>query len=172
MCYTTKSHSDADKGLYEGCMDDLMFSIKSNCMFNDLLIANEWYACIARNKKKSRLLLLWYLMLRTFEFNSLWHNEVMWRYRTGPTLAQVMACCLMTPSHYLNQCWLIIRKVQWIDLRAISQNISQPSTTKIGLKKECYLSWISLKLSRNKFVKYHVLQASLFLARAGDICRV
>ena len=23
-------------------------------------------------------------------------------------LAQVMACCLMTPSHYLNQCWLII----------------------------------------------------------------
>ena len=23
-------------------------------------------------------------------------------------LAQVMACCLMTPSHYLNQCWLFI----------------------------------------------------------------
>ena len=28
------------------------------------------------------------------------------------TLAQVMACCLTAPSHYLNQCWLIIRKVQ------------------------------------------------------------
>ena len=24
-----------------------------------------------------------------------------------------MACCLMTPSHYLNQCWLIINLVQW-----------------------------------------------------------
>ena len=29
------------------------------------------------------------------------------------TLAQIMACCLMAPSHYLNQCWLIIKGVQW-----------------------------------------------------------
>ena len=29
------------------------------------------------------------------------------------TLAQVMACCLMAPSHYLNQCWLIISDVFW-----------------------------------------------------------
>ena len=28
--------------------------------------------------------------------------------RSGSTLAQVMACCLTTPSHYLNQWWLII----------------------------------------------------------------
>ena len=28
-------------------------------------------------------------------------------------LVQVMACCLKAPSHYLNQCWLIITKVQW-----------------------------------------------------------
>ena len=27
------------------------------------------------------------------------------------TLAQVMACCLMAPSHYLNQCWLMISEV-------------------------------------------------------------
>ena len=31
---------------------------------------------------------------------------------TGSTLAQVMACCLTAPSHYLNQCWLIICKIQ------------------------------------------------------------
>ena len=24
-----------------------------------------------------------------------------------------MACCLTAPSHYLNQCWLIISKVEW-----------------------------------------------------------
>ena len=30
-----------------------------------------------------------------------------------PILAQLMACCLMTPSHYLNQWWLIISEVQW-----------------------------------------------------------
>ena len=33
--------------------------------------------------------------------------------RSGSTLAQLMACCLMAPSHYLNQCWLIISEVQW-----------------------------------------------------------
>ena len=27
-----------------------------------------------------------------------------WRQRSGSTLAQVMACCLTAPSHYLNQC--------------------------------------------------------------------
>ena len=26
----------------------------------------------------------------------------------GLTLAQVVACCLITPSHYLNQCWIHI----------------------------------------------------------------
>ena len=33
--------------------------------------------------------------------------------KTESTLAQVMACCLMAPSHYLNQYWLIISKVLW-----------------------------------------------------------
>ena len=39
--------------------------------------------------------------------------DVMGRYRFGSTLAQVMACCLTAPSHYLNQCWLIISAVLW-----------------------------------------------------------
>ena len=29
------------------------------------------------------------------------------------TLVQVMACCLKAPSHYLNQCWLIINGFLW-----------------------------------------------------------
>ena len=33
--------------------------------------------------------------------------------RFGSTLAQIMACCHTAPSHYLNQCWLIISEVQW-----------------------------------------------------------
>ena len=33
--------------------------------------------------------------------------------RSGSTLAQVMACCLTAPSHYLNQSWFIISKVEW-----------------------------------------------------------
>ena len=46
-------------------------------------------------------------------FNSLWPSDAIWRQRSGSTLAQVMACCLTAPSHYLNQCWLIISKVLW-----------------------------------------------------------
>ena len=45
--------------------------------------------------------------------NSLWPSDTIWRHGIGSTLVQVMACCLTAPSHYLNQCWLIISKVQW-----------------------------------------------------------
>ena len=45
--------------------------------------------------------------------NSLWPGDAIWRRGTRSTLAQVMACCLATPSHYLNQCWLIIGEVTW-----------------------------------------------------------
>ena len=45
------------------------------------------------------------------EMVSLWPSDAIWRHRSGSTLAQVMACCLTAPSHYLNQYWLIIRKV-------------------------------------------------------------
>ena len=50
-----------------------------------------------------------------FGFNSLWPSDVIWRHgSTGrSTLAQVMACCLTAPSHYLNQCWLMISEVLW-----------------------------------------------------------
>ena len=45
--------------------------------------------------------------------NSLGPSDATWRQRTESTLAQVMACCLTAPSHYLNQCWLIISKFLW-----------------------------------------------------------
>ena len=45
--------------------------------------------------------------------NSLWPGDAIGWYRCGSTLVQVMAWCLMAPSHYLNQCWLIIKGVLW-----------------------------------------------------------
>ena len=45
--------------------------------------------------------------------NSLWPSDTIWWLRSGSMLAQVMACCLTAPSHYLKQCWLIITKEQW-----------------------------------------------------------
>ena len=45
--------------------------------------------------------------------NSLWPSDAIWRHRSGSTLVQIMVCCLTAPSHYLNQCWLIISEVLW-----------------------------------------------------------
>ena len=45
--------------------------------------------------------------------HSLWPSDARCRQRSGSTLAQVMACCLTAPSHYLNQHWQIIREVLW-----------------------------------------------------------
>ena len=47
------------------------------------------------------------------QINSLWPSDTIWWHRSGSTLDQVMAWCLMAPSHYLNQCWLIISQVLW-----------------------------------------------------------
>ena len=49
----------------------------------------------------------------TQSLNSLRPSDAIWRQWSWTTLAQVMACCLTAPSHYLNQCWLIIRGVLW-----------------------------------------------------------
>ena len=59
-------------------------------------------------------------------FNSSWISDAIWRHRSGLTLAQLMACCLTAPSHYLNQCWLIISGVK----RVISLEIQQWWITK------------------------------------------
>ena len=45
--------------------------------------------------------------------NSLSHRDATWRQRSGSTSAQVMACCLTAPSHFLNQCWLVNSEVRW-----------------------------------------------------------
>ena len=44
--------------------------------------------------------------------NSLWPSDAIWGHGPRSALAQVMACCLMAPSHCLNQRWLISGKFQ------------------------------------------------------------
>ena len=56
-------------------------------------------------------------------FNSFWPIDTTWHHRTWSTLVQVMACCLMAPSHYPNQCWFIISEILWYFLKAISLEI-------------------------------------------------
>ena len=75
-----------------------------------------------------------------FLFQSQWRVSThcglvtQWRYSSGSTIAQVMGCCLMAPSHYLNQCWLITKGVLRNSPRAISQEELKKSIHKIDLK--------------------------------------
>ena len=54
--------------------------------------------------------------------NSIWSTDVIWWHKSRSTLAWVMACCLMAPSHYLNQGWLLISKVPFITVSAQAIN--------------------------------------------------
>ena len=47
------------------------------------------------------------------KINSLCPGDATLWHRCWSTLAQVMACCFTAPSHYLNQCWLLISEVLW-----------------------------------------------------------
>ena len=48
-----------------------------------------------------------------FYINSSWTNDPIWHQRSWATHGQVMACCLISPSHYLNQCWLLTNEIRW-----------------------------------------------------------
>ena len=50
------------------------------------------------------------------EVNALKPSDATWHHRSWWAVVQVMTCCLTAPSHYLNQCWLIISKVLWHSL--------------------------------------------------------
>ena len=49
--------------------------------------------------------------------------DAIWWHRIGSILAPIMANCLMAPSHYLNQCWLIISDSLWHSPNVFSQEI-------------------------------------------------
>ena len=77
-----------------------------------------------------------------------------WWHKSRLTMTQVMACCLIAPSHYLNQCWPIISKVQWHSsgCNAILQEIPQPPVTEISLKIT-YLKFCSNLPGSNELTK-------------------
>ena len=49
----------------------------------------------------------------SFVTSDSWPSDAIWWHRSRLSLAQVMACCLTAPSHYLDQCWLIINEAHW-----------------------------------------------------------
>ena len=79
----------------------------STYVYNHLHVAIKWLCWQKisgsksnKNTNQEPLFLIW--------INSLGPSDAIWRWRSWSVLVQVMA-----PSHYLNQCWLIISKVLW-----------------------------------------------------------
>ena len=71
------------------------------------------YIFVQENAIKNVIWKMAGILSRSQCVNSLGPSDAVWRWRSWSTLIQVMACCLTTPSHYLNQCWLITSKVLW-----------------------------------------------------------
>ena len=61
---------------------------------------------IIGTRPSAAIMLLYVVCIRSV--NSVLLSDTIWRHRSRSPLVQVMACCLMAPSHYLNQCWLLI----------------------------------------------------------------
>ena len=49
-------------------------------------------------------------------------------------MIQAISHCLTAPSHYLNQCWLLINEVLWHSSGPILQELSQSPITELSLK--------------------------------------
>ena len=57
--------------------------------------------------------ILWHSECSYCHVNSLWPSDTIWWHRSGSILAQVMACCLTAPSHYLKQSWFTVKGILW-----------------------------------------------------------
>ena len=65
-----------------------------------------------------------------------------------------MACCLTAPSHYLNQCWLIIRGVLWHTSESSFAGIAQGIDSGYEFEKDILKN--IFKSPRGQWVKFHV----------------
>ena len=84
-------------------------------------------------------------------FNSSRPSDAIWWQWSWTTLAQVMACCLTAPSHYRNQCWLIIRGVLWHSSENSFAGIAQGINS--GYEFEKHILKIIFKSPRCQWVK-------------------
>ena len=68
-------------------------------------------------------------------------TDDIWHYKTVSTLAHVMACCLMAPSHYLNRCGLISK----LNLLLPGQNCRMAIFKCIFVNEKFHI-WIQISL--------------------------
>ena len=87
-------------------------------------------------------------------FKALWHSDIIGWHITGPTSVQAIALCLTAPSHYLNQCWLIIREVLWCSSKVNFTGNAQENIHK-NLLKNCTFILTDIS-AREHCIKGHV----------------
>ena len=68
--------------------------------------------------------------------NSLWPSDTIWQQGFWSALAQVMACCLIVPTHYQNQCWLISKPL-WHSFECNFPRLPQLSIITVSLTISC-----------------------------------
>ena len=71
-----------------------------------------------------------------YQIHPLWPSETIWRRRSGSTLDKLTACCLMAPSHYLNQCWLKITGISQFQLGNFTENEEKTCWQKFKFKNK------------------------------------
>ena len=100
------------------------------------------------------------ILLACSHINSLWPSDAVWWQRSGPTLAQVMACCLTALSHYPHQS---SARSCGIHLRATSQEMLKISSLDMILK--IIYSKSHLDLTRANELYYTSWNTDLNLSR-------
>ena len=97
-----------------GKKDNLIGYLLGLCLFYTECLLRQWLG--GWQAANHYLNLCWHLYpdLQWIKLNSLRPSDAIWRHRSGSTLAQVMASCLMAPSHYLNQAFHHLSPVTFI----------------------------------------------------------
>ena len=101
-------------------------------------------------------------LIQDHRFNSLRPSDAIWRQWSWTTLAQVMACCLTAPSHYLNQFWLIIRGVLWHTSESSFAGIAQGIDSGYEFEKDILKN--IFKSPRGQWVKTRFRRVTGFIA--------
>ena len=108
----------------------------------------------------------WTLYVRK-HYNSLGYTDAIWQHRSGSTLAQVMACCLVDISHRLHKLMLTYHQgysvafTSWMQLPILA--ITKILFRSIKMASEIFLSSIYFRtLSVNSKAAYWISQVIFF----------
>ena len=123
------------------CIIPFGIAIHQHILMKVLIMWLQWPHAVARahcfNIIYVHLITMTALFLLRLICNICWwinsspHSTTYMRQWIESALVQIMACRLLTPSHYLNQRWVI---VNWILTNKLQWNFNQKKIAKIHLK--------------------------------------